>query len=67
MEILVRNAPCPCGSGRKYKRCHGLEMPKSYKERGENVPSVYKPFPPRGISSWGVGGMVEGMKRVSRQ
>ncbi|MSX60992.1 MAG: hypothetical protein F2765_01020, partial [Actinobacteria bacterium] len=17
------NAPCPCGSGRKYKRCHG--------------------------------------------
>ena len=20
-----RNDPCPCGSGRKYKRCHGLE------------------------------------------
>ena len=20
-----RNAPCPCGSGRKYKRCHGLQ------------------------------------------
>ena len=19
-----RNAPCPCGSGRKYKRCHGI-------------------------------------------
>ena len=18
-----RNAPCPCGSGRKYKKCHG--------------------------------------------
>jgi len=18
-----RNAPCPCGSGRKFKRCHG--------------------------------------------
>jgi preprotein translocase subunit SecA len=18
-----RNAPCPCGSGRKYKQCHG--------------------------------------------
>jgi len=18
-----KNAPCPCGSGRKYKRCHG--------------------------------------------
>ncbi|MFN4359080.1 SEC-C metal-binding domain-containing protein, partial [Sphingopyxis alaskensis] len=22
MEIS-RNAPCPCGSGRKYKHCHG--------------------------------------------
>jgi preprotein translocase subunit SecA len=20
---LGRNAPCPCGSGRKFKRCHG--------------------------------------------
>ncbi len=19
-----RNAPCPCGSGKKYKRCHGV-------------------------------------------
>ncbi|WP_229399621.1 preprotein translocase subunit SecA [Micromonospora okii] len=22
-----RNAPCPCGSGRKYKRCHGAANP----------------------------------------
>jgi SEC-C motif. len=21
----ARNGPCPCGSGKKYKRCHGLE------------------------------------------
>ena len=20
---VARNAPCPCGSGKKYKRCHG--------------------------------------------
>jgi preprotein translocase subunit SecA len=20
---LSRNAPCPCGSGKKYKHCHG--------------------------------------------
>ncbi|HCW74531.1 MAG TPA: hypothetical protein DHM90_12915, partial [Clostridiaceae bacterium] len=20
-----RNSPCPCGSGKKYKNCHGLE------------------------------------------
>ena len=24
-----RNAPCPCGSGKRYKHCHGLELPKS--------------------------------------
>ena len=21
---VARNTPCPCGSGRKYKHCHGL-------------------------------------------
>ena len=21
-----RNAPCPCGSGKKFKRCHGAGM-----------------------------------------
>ena len=21
---VARNAPCPCGSGKKYKQCHGL-------------------------------------------
>ncbi|MGH9196128.1 MAG: SEC-C metal-binding domain-containing protein [Acidimicrobiia bacterium] len=20
---MPRNAPCPCGSGRKFKKCHG--------------------------------------------
>jgi len=23
-----RNAPCPCGSGKKYKHCHGRPLPK---------------------------------------
>jgi preprotein translocase subunit SecA len=22
-DKIGRNAPCPCGSGRKYKKCHG--------------------------------------------
>jgi len=22
-QKIGRNAPCPCGSGRKFKRCHG--------------------------------------------
>ena len=24
-EKVGRNEPCPCGSGKKYKKCHGLE------------------------------------------
>ena len=24
MAPASRNAPCPCGSGRKYKHCHGV-------------------------------------------
>jgi preprotein translocase subunit SecA len=22
---IGRNDPCPCGSGKKYKKCHGVE------------------------------------------
>ena len=22
-DTVSRNAPCPCGSGRKFKHCHG--------------------------------------------
>jgi preprotein translocase subunit SecA len=22
-QKVTRNAPCPCGSGKKYKHCHG--------------------------------------------
>jgi len=25
-EKVPRNAPCPCGSGRKYKKCHGASV-----------------------------------------
>ncbi len=24
-EKVGRNDPCPCGSGKKYKKCHGIE------------------------------------------
>ena len=24
-EKIGRNDPCPCGSGKKYKKCHGAE------------------------------------------
>ncbi|MCX5641186.1 MAG: SEC-C metal-binding domain-containing protein [Planctomycetota bacterium] len=23
MKVVGRNEPCPCGSGKKYKSCHG--------------------------------------------
>jgi len=23
-EKVGRNSPCPCGSGKKYKHCHGM-------------------------------------------
>jgi preprotein translocase subunit SecA len=26
VEKVARNAPCPCGSGKKYKKCHGAEV-----------------------------------------
>ena len=25
---IARNEPCPCGSGKKYKQCHGKSGPK---------------------------------------
>ena len=25
-DKVPRNAPCPCGCGKKYKKCHGLEV-----------------------------------------
>ncbi|HEX4488655.1 MAG TPA: SEC-C metal-binding domain-containing protein [Terriglobales bacterium] len=24
-EKIGRNDPCPCGSGKKYKKCHGTQ------------------------------------------
>lgn len=40
-----RNDPCPCGSGKKYKQCHGLQqgsspLPHDYKEL-----SPWRPLP----------------------
>jgi len=26
-EKVGRNDPCPCGSGKKYKKCHGASLP----------------------------------------
>ena len=41
MEILERNAPCWCGSGKKYKKCHEAfdEKLKMYENKGVLIPS----------------------------
>ena len=28
VPVVGRNKPCPCGSGKKYKRCHGKPGPR---------------------------------------
>ncbi len=30
MSSVGRNDPCPCGSGKKYKKCHGMQTPKKF-------------------------------------
>jgi methionyl aminopeptidase len=41
MELLERNAPCWCGSGKKYKKCHYNfdEKLKLYESKGVLIPS----------------------------
>ena len=34
-DQAARNAPCPCGSGRKYKRCCGVKAPPILTSRSE--------------------------------
>ena len=53
MRIIGRNAPCPCESGKKYQRCHGVQMPKAILRGSEaGIPSAYQPFAAHGISPW---------------
>jgi len=35
MDKINRNAPCPCGSGRKYKKCCGAEQKPSPAARSQ--------------------------------
>jgi preprotein translocase subunit SecA len=35
-EKIGRNDPCPCGSGKKYKKCHGASLPPSGPTTGTN-------------------------------
>ena len=41
MANISKNEPCSCGSGKKYKRCHGLEQKKGKKSMhsGREIPT----------------------------
>jgi hypothetical protein len=37
-----RNEPCPCGSGRKFKQCHGAAPPGADDDPERALPSVLR-------------------------
>ena len=39
---IVRNSPCPCGSGKKYKRCHG-DLVAAQSSRSTHTTSAIDP------------------------
>jgi hypothetical protein len=45
---LGRNEACPCGSGRKYKKCHGLTQPPANGRFVAAAPTATVADPPRG-------------------
>lgn len=56
VKVVGRNEPCPCGSGVKYKRCHGVEAPPKLTER--KMPDMPAGFP--GMGGAGAPGAMPG-------
>lgn len=61
MAKIGRNELCPCGSGKKFKKCHGSPTPqqKQPQTRHPNMPQTKKPPPPltTDIASLGLAGI----------
>src|SRR5260370_40995262 len=53
MPKIPRNAPCPCGGGLKYKKCHG---------RAVNLPSSMM-YPPELLAAEHIRKMQQGLGR----
>jgi len=60
-----RNEPCPCGSGKKHKKCHGSVTKTEARERmlaiapaRRVVPSTYQPIAAHGYGPYQVGEMM---------
>jgi hypothetical protein len=47
-EKIGRNDPCPCGSGKKYKKCHGAPVPVAAASAGKGAGSGKPAGPPPG-------------------
>lgn len=39
-DEVSRNEPCPCGSGKKYKRCHGVSAPPKLSTPAASAPGA---------------------------
>ena len=39
-EKVGRNAPCPCGSGKKFKQCHGAQVAQESQSSGKWIAIV---------------------------
>jgi len=48
METTSRNEPCPCGSGKKYKRCHGVDAAPKLSVPATPAPSAMGANPAMG-------------------
>ena len=46
-----RDDPCPCGSGRKFKKCHGASAPPEPDSVGVTADKPKPPNPDRGAAA----------------
>lgn len=66
MSEVGRNEPCPCGSGKKYKRCHGFnEVPAQPQAPAQAAgDGAQNPF--GGMDPAWMAGLMEMMKRLPK-
>jgi predicted O-linked N-acetylglucosamine transferase (SPINDLY family) len=65
MTVVGRNDPCPCGSGKKFKRCHGAGVPEQ-PERSAPMPAhTVAPLLEQALA-WHRSGRLQDAERVYR-
>lgn len=67
---LGRNEPCPCGSGKKYKRCHGVDAAPKYTAPAQPAPGAGMPsipgFDPNAVDPAMMNQMAQALQRLPR-